>query len=340
MRRYSIVFAFILFFSLFLAHPASANEMGFSVRAILPENQVTAEHSYFDLKMTPGQTQTIQVELTNDTEREIEVAIAANPAITNGNGVVEYTNENPALDPTLKTSFSKIASVEPTIILPAKAVKVADIQLKMPVESYDGVILGGLYFIEKNNAESTSQAQNVQIDNKFSYTVGVLLTETDKKVEPDLKLNDVSASQTLGRNVILANLQNPEAALLSNLRIESKVYKGKEKSPLYEQVTDELRMAPNSNFDYSIDMKEEFFEPGDYRVDIVAISNGKTWHLSKEFEIKAKDAKEYNDQTAYKDKRPKTDMTPYFIGGGVMLVLFVGGAFWLGKRSSKTTKNE
>lgn len=335
MRRYSFVFAFILFFSLFLANPASANEMGFSVRAILPENQVTAEHSYFDLKMTPGQSQTIQVELTNDTDREIEVAIAANPAITNGNGVVEYTNEKPELDSTLKTPFSEIASVEPTIVLPTKAVKVVDIQLKMPATAYDGVILGGLYFIEKNNPENTTQATNVQIDNKFSYTVGVLLTETDTKVLPDLKLNKASASQTLGRNVILANLQNPEAAMLSNLRIESKIYKGKEKSPIYEQVTDELRMAPNSNFDYSIDMNEEFFEPGEYRVDIVAISNGKTWNLSKEFEIRAKDAKEYNDQTAYKDKRPKTNMMPYFIGGGVILVLFVGLAFWLGKRSSK-----
>ncbi|MGY3778103.1 DUF916 and DUF3324 domain-containing protein [Isobaculum melis] len=340
MRRYSFVFALILLFSLFLANPASANEMGFSVQAILPENQVTAEHSYFDLKMTPGQVQTIQVALTNDTEREIEVAMAANAAITNGNGVVEYSQENPTLDPTLNTSFSEIAHVEPTIILPPKAVKVVDIQLKMPVESYDGVILGGLYFIEKNNPENPAQATNVQIDNHFSYTVGVLLTETETKVHPNLILNQVSASQTLGRNVILANLQNPEAAMLSNLRIEAKVYQGKEETPLYEQVTDELRMAPNSNFDYTIDMNEAFFEPGDYRVEIVAISNGKTWQLEKEFNIQAKDAKAYNDQTAYQDKRPKIDLMPYFIGGGIILVLFVGGAFWLGKRSNKTTKND
>ena len=45
----------------------------------------------------------------------------------------------------------------------------------MPNESFDGVILGGLYFKEND--------KKVQIENKYAYAIGVVLRETDAQVK-------------------------------------------------------------------------------------------------------------------------------------------------------------
>ncbi|PGQ04814.1 cell surface protein, partial [Bacillus thuringiensis] len=40
-----------------------AAEMKFAVTAVIPENQVDKNQTYFDLKMEPGQKQTLQVQM-------------------------------------------------------------------------------------------------------------------------------------------------------------------------------------------------------------------------------------------------------------------------------------
>lgn len=46
----------------------TANSADFSVKAILPENQRTANISYFDVKLLPKEEMTFQVEIENHSE--------------------------------------------------------------------------------------------------------------------------------------------------------------------------------------------------------------------------------------------------------------------------------
>lgn len=46
--------------------------------AVIPENQIDKNQTYFDLKMQPGQKQTIQVQMKNDTNKEVVVESFAN----------------------------------------------------------------------------------------------------------------------------------------------------------------------------------------------------------------------------------------------------------------------
>lgn len=87
-RMFAILF---LLLSISMGVTSQASEINFNVKAILPENQRSKEISYFDLRVVPGETQTLSVELTNDTEEDVTVYASANSAITNDNGIVDYS---------------------------------------------------------------------------------------------------------------------------------------------------------------------------------------------------------------------------------------------------------
>lgn len=229
----SSLLVFVFLFNVFNLK-ANAAEMKFAVNAVIPENQVDKNQTYFDLKMEPGQKQTLQVQMKNDTDKEVVVETHANTAITNSNGITDYSVIDPQLDSTLKIPFSKIAKVQKETKIPAKSTITLDVNVEMPNESFDGVILGGLYFKEKENDKEKKSAKEVQIENKYAYAIGVVLRETDAQVKPDMKLNEVKPGQVNARNVVTANLQNIKPAMLKNLSVDAKVYTETGKDVLHE----------------------------------------------------------------------------------------------------------
>ena len=81
----------------------------------------------------------------------------------------------------LKIPFSKIAKVKKETKIPAKSTITLDVNVEMPNESFDGVILGGLYFKEKENDKEKKSAKEVQIENKYAYAIGVVLRKRTPK---------------------------------------------------------------------------------------------------------------------------------------------------------------
>ncbi|MEG0781568.1 DUF916 and DUF3324 domain-containing protein [Carnobacterium sp.] len=314
-----------------------ANEMNFSVQAILPENQRDKKQSYFDLKMEPKQEQVIQIELKNDTEEDIIVETTANTAVTNDNGLADYTKSAGKKDSSLKISFAEIANVPKETLVPKQSSTLLDVQLKMPDEVYDGVLLGGLYFKEKEvESEKTEKEEGaVAIENRFAYSVGVLLTETDVVVQPKLALNEVKADQKTGHNIISLNLQNQHAALVKKLKVDAKIYEQGNKTILYEKKQDDLRMAPNSNFNYAIDVVDTELKPGTYEAEVVANDGYRDWKMKKTFVIESAEAEKLNKSSI--DDPPKTFDSRWYILIGGIAVIFVGGiAYWLGRNGRKT----
>ncbi|EMA6344131.1 DUF916 and DUF3324 domain-containing protein [Bacillus cytotoxicus] len=307
-----------------------AAEMKFAVTAVIPENQIDKNQTYFDLKMKPGQKQTLQVQMKNDTDKEVVVETHANTAVTNSNGITDYSMTDPQFDSTLKNPFSKIAKVEKETKIPAKSTVTLDVNIEMPKELFDGVILGGLYFKEKEDKKAKGKSDNVQIENKYAYAIGVVLRETDTEVKPDLKLNEIKPGQVNARNVVTANLQNTKAAMLKHLTVDAKVYTEKGKNVLHETKKEDLRMAPNSNFDYAISWENKALEPGTYRLEMKATDGDQKWEWTKKFTIKGDKAKELNETAVEAQK----DYTMYYIVGGIVLfVLLLILMFWLGRRS-------
>lgn len=87
-----------------------ANEFNFSVNPVLPENQI-GESGYFNLQMSPGQSQTLTITLKNTTDKTVVVEEEIASATTNINGVVEYSPNKIKADSTLKYNLVDYASI-------------------------------------------------------------------------------------------------------------------------------------------------------------------------------------------------------------------------------------
>ncbi|MBC6316635.1 DUF916 and DUF3324 domain-containing protein [Listeria grandensis] len=331
MKIKSLVILFLLTIILIMPTRANASELSFSVQALLPENQINQLHTYFDLLMKPNQKQTIQVAIKNDKDEEIQVEVNANTAITNSNGIIEYTNPNPKIDNTLKTEFRSIVQTENLIIIPKNSTKNAAFTIQMPEKPYNGMILGGLHFMEKDKEALTKKTDSLQVDNRYSYTIGVVLQENRTKIAPDLTLPSVKKGQILGQNTIFTTLKNPNATILGDLFITASVYKQGETSPIKQQSTKNLRMAPNSNFDYAIKWDNQKFKPGKYKVVIEAKGKEKNWKLQKNFTITAKEAKIFNDK-AINLKQTGIPIWLYIVGTSLVVLLVGFIAYRIGKR--------
>ncbi|MHC5252787.1 DUF916 and DUF3324 domain-containing protein [Listeria kieliensis] len=314
------------------------SSMGFSVNTILPANQVDKTKTYFDLEMKPGQVQELSVVLTNAKNKAITIENHANTAITNDNGIVDYSQANPKLDQTLKYPFSKLADVEQTTTIPAHGQKTVKIKVTMPKESFDGIVLGGLHFKEQESKkQKTKNDENVQIENRYAYVIGVRLVETKKAVQPDLKLNAIKPSQINYRNVLKANLQNTKPVIIQGFKVDAKVTKRGKDQVLFQEKKENMRIAPNSNFNYGINWNNQEFKPGKYTLHLTAWGSGKKWTFTKNFEIKRDEAAKWNDKAVELER----DYTMWYVIGGVILVLLLLiGVYLLGRKSRKKKEEE
>lgn len=306
----------------------SAEEMSFSVEAKIPDNQRDKDKTYFDLTVRPGQVQELEVALRNNTDKAVTVLVNANTAITNKNGVIDYSETAPELDSSLKYPFSKLAKTENEVKLAANESKIIRVKVTIPKESFDGIILGGIHFKQKDSEDKKKSESGVQIENKFAYVIGVKLSENDTEIKPELKLFDVKAGQRNYRNVVLANLQNPTARILGKMSIDAKIYTSGSNEVLYQQKQSDLSMAPNSNFDYAVPLNDKAFIAGKYRLTMHVESSGETWDFEKEFEIKADEAEKFNKE-AVELEESNNNLIYFIIGGVILLLIIIALIVWI-----------
>lgn len=293
-----IVTAVLISLITFIARPTKSlaqeagGATGFVYEIKFPENQ-QKEAGYFDLKMTPGQTQKVQVLLKNPRDKEITVETSLNGAKTNMNGVLEYGPINLKKDASLKYDFVDLVKAPEKVVLPPNSEKTLDIEITMPKASYDGVIVGGIQ-LKKADDEDQKTQNGANVINKYAYVIAMVLQETDTKVEPELNLNKVNAGQSNARNVVYVDVSNTKANFLDNLSMEAQIMSDKSDEVLYETKKSSMRMAPNSNMTFPVSMQGEEMVPGKYRAHILATSGSKKWEWTESFEITAEEADKFN----------------------------------------------
>ncbi|MDM5246179.1 DUF916 and DUF3324 domain-containing protein [Lysinibacillus sp. G4S2] len=274
---------------------ASASEFNFGVYTVIPDNQIDKQQSYFNLKMVPNQKQTLTIQLKNDTEDDVVIEPKIHSATTNLNGVVEYGPTNAERDSTLPYELGDLITTEKEIKVPAKGSKDLYLNVTMPEEEFDGILAGGITLEEKKTSATTEETnKGLSIENKYAYVVGITLQETDEEVQQDLQLHDVKAGQVNARNVINATLQNPTATYLNRFEVEAEVTKKGKTEVLYESNKQDMQVAPNSNFDYPIELNGEKFKTGEYTLHLKAKSSKESWEFEKDFAIKGEEAQKFN----------------------------------------------
>jgi len=218
-----LVILLLLSFSVNPLFIVQADEnVGYSVQAELPDNQLDPSVSYFDLRVEPGQEQELQVTVFNHENEEITVRTVVYNASTNRNGLVVY-EEQEEIDESLKTPISELVTFEETEwTIPAASAEVITATLNTPEASFDGIKLGGLHF--EKVMEDTGAEEGINIQNKYDYVIGLQISENDEEVEPALALASVAPELVNHRTAVVANIQNSQPVLMEDLHIEAKIY--------------------------------------------------------------------------------------------------------------------
>ncbi len=278
-----------------------AEGMPIGMRAILPDNQ-QSQATYFDLKMSPNQVQTIEIELTNNSEEDVPVHVTVNPGQTNDNGVIIYSESDKDHRLESRTvSLSDITEVDETVTIPAQGASRVPIELKMPSTPFEGMVIGGIYVTLANQEEVVPSEQSdnpMAVINKFEYNLGIKLTESDEDVMPDILLKGITPSQVLSRNTLKVTLENPTPTVIDEIKYDATVYKKNQTESDKRAVKTDYRLAPTSDFNLGISWGDQPFEAGSYRLVLTADSQ-KTqqhWEWEEDFEITREEADKLNKQ--------------------------------------------
>lgn len=293
----TIIIATLLPIKAYAEDSSSGNATGFTYEAIKPDNQRDTGAGYFDLRMTPGQKQTVKIKIKNLAAEEIEVSVKLNGTKTNANGVVEYGPTTIKKDKSLKYDFEEIVSAPETVKIPAKSEQDIDIAINMPEASYDGMIAGGIQ-LQKVDKENKSEPKKTGVINKYAYVIGMILTETDKEVLPNLELNKVYADLNNFRNTFFVNFSNVEPAYLENMTTQVQIMKEDSDEVLYETKRSGMRMAPNSLINFPVSMEGDRMVAGNYRAKILVTSGDRKWNWDEKFKITDEEADKFNNQDA------------------------------------------
>lgn len=316
----------------------TASALGFSYKTIQPENQLNTQVGYFDLRMTPGQQQVVQIELANDGNTDTEVSVSLNGAKTNGNGVIEYGPSAIDNDKSLKYDFADIVKAPEFIVVPAGGTAMLDLTITMPEAGYDGVISGGIQL--KRAVDEEARKEQTGVINEYAFMVGMLLTETDTVVEPELDLNSVYAGLNNYRNSIFVNLSNIEAAYLDDLTIEVQVTEQGSETVLYDTKKANMRVAPNSMLDFPVSMNGEKMVPGNYRAKVTAASGERKWEWDQEFTITDEEADKYNKQDVnlVQEEGINWMLVGMIVGGMVVVILIIFGIVRIVRKRKEAKK--
>lgn len=293
---------------------------GFNYQVIRPDNQRSKDTGYYDLIMAPGQEQTVEIQLINDSQNEMVIDVSLNGAKTNGNGVIEYGPTAIEDDKSLQYKFTDVVKAEEKVTVPANSVVPLQLQIMMPSVSFDGKIVGGIQL--KQEVEHSEDQTG--IINEYAYMIGMVLQETDTVLEPDMALNRVYAGLANYRNAVFVNFSNIMAEYVKEMTVEAQIMPGDSEEVLYDIKKAGMQMAPNSMIDFPVTMNGDRMEPGEYKARIVVTSGEKRWEWTENFTITDEEADKFNSQDVSLIQERAIDWkTIAMIVGGALAVIVI-----------------
>ncbi|MGO3297898.1 MAG: DUF916 and DUF3324 domain-containing protein [Pseudolactococcus laudensis] len=290
----------------------AAPQGDYSIQKIAPAGgEIKEDASYYDLKMAPGETKTIEAKIYNKGSEEISVKNLVFAAFTNANGQIDYTKQADDYDKSLKIKMSDIAKVKSSDVdakVPPAGEMTVSVDITLPQDTQPGVILGSWHFEKDGQVDDKGKKEGVTINSKYAYALAIKIT-VDKEIEkPNLNLLGISIGVVNYRKAFLAELQNDVAAITGKMTIDAKVTAKGKFDTLYENKLESLTFAPNSNYKFPVFLGTDQFKPGEYTYRIKATTDdpkwaSKTWEWNMDFTVLPDKAKKVNDE-AINDPKP------------------------------------
>ncbi|MBP1047586.1 DUF916 and DUF3324 domain-containing protein [Enterococcus sp. BWM-S5] len=303
---------------------AAEEASGFTYQVIFPENQIS-ENGYYDLRMTPGQQQTVEILLKNHGKEELTVDVTLSGARTNPNGVVEYGPTKLEADESMKYEFTDIVKGPESVTLAPGAEEAVRLDITMPEASFDGIILGGIQLQRQSDETEAEENQGMMIVNEYAYVVGMVLSENDTEIAPEMSFIKAYASQPNYRNSIVIDLGNVTATPLKGVTVEAQIMGETSDTVLYDAKKLNMNMAPNTVLNFPVSMGSDAMKAGKYRAHVVATMGDKKWEWTEPFEITKEQADKFNREAVGLVQEQGLDwqLIAMIVGGVVAVVVVI-----------------
>lgn len=316
---------------------AASQPRNFVATPLLPKNQLSQKAGYFDLKVTPGQTQSLKLAVTNpgSTTRTLEV-MPVN-ATTSDAGSVVYVPSN-RTDPSAQTTFTKMTSGALTIKLAPHQGKTVTFKTKIPAGGFNGQVLGGL-FVTDPTATSTkpkSKAQNFRLQNRYAEVTAVALTCHPKQQLPvKLTLAQVKVGLRGTQPMVFAKIRNLTPVLFGQLEIEAQVVSLKTGRVVATEQLKNGSVAPNSWFNYAVPLGTKTLAAGHYQLNLHLTSGKRQWRFKRQFTLSATRTREHNTATKAVHQPRQINWWLWGLLALIVILLLIGGSYWLGRRRNQ-----
>ncbi|WEG73601.1 DUF916 and DUF3324 domain-containing protein [Vagococcus intermedius] len=300
-----------------------ADEMTFQVDTVAPEKQMGENSGIYNLRLEPGEKTTVEVKVSNSADENRTIQVTPTDSKTLSSGSIDYTPSDKTKDKK-EYKFESLAKTDKLVEFKAHETKNIPVEITMPAKEFKGVILGGLYLQEAaDSAKSKSdKAEGMTINNKYAFTVPVMLSNNDEAGKAELKLNSVKADNVSGYNKVVAEIESTQKNILKEATIEGKVTRKGEKEVLHEHKLENVSFAPESKMNFGIDWTKDSFKPGTYVTAIKVTSPYGNWDWTKEFTIADKESKKMNEKAV--DIEPeKPNYLMYGIFGLLLIVVLL-----------------
>lgn len=308
----------------------------FQMNAVFPDNQINKNISYFDLKVEPEQEQTLSLDVSNTGKTTKRIKVEPVNSWTNQEGKIVYepSSTNYATDKTLKYSFNTLFKEKSQLLVikPGEK-KEAKFTLQVPKTPFEGVILGAFSAKMVDEKEESTDS----ITNKMQIVKAVVLRENEKEEKPKFSINKVKPSIVDSQKAVTVNIQNMSPVIITDMKINAKVYK--EKSLKNEQAKriEKVQMAPNSNFDFPILFNTSNLEVGNYILKVSINYKNKTETFNKKFKINKNSLYQLENESDLISKKSNSFIYIYIIIF-ILLLFLIGYIFFYKKKKKKKKK--
>jgi Bacterial protein of unknown function (DUF916)./Protein of unknown function C-terminal (DUF3324). len=285
----------VLLFSAITAYAVGTTEI--AIAPVYPDNQIT-ENGIFNLKVTPGQKETIKLKIANLSKENQRVTVQPTTSYTADSGVLSIDRVKTPKTTTAPVKFSNIvreADHKKTVIIPANEIVEVPFTFMVPKKPFEGVVVGGL-LVKSSTEENPLIHKGVSVKNKFAYTMSVVLKEEVKKAEPDLKLGAIKAGR-VGTDIKVNSVyKNIKPAVVSDMTVNAVITTKGDGRVMGKTTQTGMSMAPNSGFKFTNNWDKKTINPGTYHYKAnVQTADGHHWTLETDFKVDIADAVVIND---------------------------------------------
>ncbi|MGX7059042.1 DUF916 domain-containing protein [Vagococcus humatus] len=320
----SLLLGIGFFLMVYLSPTCQASSLLFEAKVIPPANQEDKTLPYFDLKVTPSQSQRIEVLLTNFSSTDIQVSSQVFSAETSPSGNIVYGSHQKSVAAKGETpDIRELVSIEEdSLVIPKHSQKKLKVAVQIPAEKFEGMVLGSLFMKQLDLTEkqvATSQTQLVT--HQFGYNLGLVLREDTTPVVSELVLDQAQFSST--KQALEVTMTNPKSKVMKTSQTDYKLFKEDEitEEPLVSYQAGQIAFAPNSTYTGQIPLKENL-TPGKYHL-VAEVKEGEhIWKFDKEFQV----VKEKVAASPKKivNKLAKKNPTPSKLLGNGLISLLLG----------------